>query len=405
MNFFRVSLIAIILSFASAMPARAAGVCVIDENLETLFDVSANFIWNMAEVSYWILDHLVVDHMFPAFAQMAEQWTTSDMKAIEDMRQYYDDEQQHQAMIMVTDLKSKFVSDLHPSEGLCERITQNVGVVTTRFEAQNAEKSLLNTFTSSAVSSNGSPAGNGALNYSLARYEHYLQNSCTEDDMMGALDGICTLADPEYVDADIDPDFHFSALTVESNDPEGATNAMHVNAFSENICGGKVLSMLSGDYFGNGKGVNALKDASRYWQFAAFCRSSAASYAAFKAPGNRAFSDEQRETLIASGYQDAAEIDEHYGDNPSLDAYTDMIISTYNSPKKMAVDQIEKEEVLLAYDAMGIATELMLLDKYKDIHAQETRNLSLYLALKLDKQRDVANATIISVSKDGGKGL
>ncbi len=392
------------MSFTSITPARA-GVCVIEENVSTLFDISANFAWNMAEVSYWLLDHLVLDHMHPSFAQMAEQWTSSDMKIIEDMRQYYDDEQQHQAMTMIQNMKAGFVAGMHPSEELCERITQNVGVVTTRFEAQNAERSLLGTFTSSAVSAHGSPAGDGALNYSLARYQHYLQNSCTEDDMMGALDGICTLSDPEYVDADIDPDFHFSALTVESNDPEGSTNASHLNAFSENICGGKVLSMLSGDYFGQGEGINALKDANKFWQFSAFCRASAVSYAAFKAPGSRPFSDEQVEILLGSGYEDLAEIEETYGENPSLDAYTDMIITTYNSPKKMAVDQIEKQNVLLAYDAMGMATELMLLDRYKDIYAQETRNLSLYLALKLDKQRDVANATILSVSNDGEKGL
>ena len=151
--------------------------------------------------------------------------------------------------------------------------------------------------------------------------------------------------------------------------------------------------------------VDVLLDVDKYWQYAAFCKSSIASYASWKAPGDIALSDEQRATLLEAGYEDDAQIDAQYGEFPSLNAQVDLILTTHTNPKQLGPDQMQREEVLLSYDAMGLATELMLLDRYKDIYAQETRNLSLYLGLQLEEQRRIANAGLVSVSNDGKKGL
>ena len=404
MHFFRVLSVLCLILFASIAPARAA--CVATSHAGTVADVLTNFATKFALTTLWLDPAnpvgLLNTAIRPAFATMAEQWTMTDMKTMELMSTYADGQQIELTKMDIQRIKAETFASLQPEEEVCSRISMGSRFLSTAFKADSVKRSLLQASLENQLSKLGSPGQGVQADYSMARYDHYVDNACTGNDLGGVLNGVCAVPSDAFIDSDIDPGVHFSKLTVDGNDPTGAVSTAHLQGFIENICGGQDLSLLPAKYYANSRSMDVIMDAYGNWQYAAFCRDSIVSYAAFKAPGDSPLMAEQRLALQEMGMTDP-EIDFRYGLNPSMHAQMDIMVSAHKSPKAMGPDQMTQERTLLSYDAMALATELMLVDQYKDLFAQETRHLSLYLGLKLKDQREKANINIITASDHGGK--
>ncbi len=381
----------------------ARAMCIPTNNGLTIGSITANFAYQMFLFETWMELDFLPNTIYPVLKTMAEQWTVGDMKSMEEYSTMITQHQTELAKLEIQRLKNETVANLQPSEEICNRITQGSRFLSSSFRSEATKRELLQSSLGNQLSMPGSPSQYSSASHSLSLYDYHINNTCTSDDMGGALQGICTAPLSPTSHADIDPVSHFSNLTVGGRSDE-------LQVYIDYVCGGLDVSLLPDDYYEDSSRKRQLLDVYGYWQYAAFCKDSIVSYASLTTPGAAPLMPEQREALTNTG-MDPTEIDYRYEGkiaagprfNPSLHAQMDMMMVPHKNPKSIAVDQMTHESALLSHEAMTLATEFMLMDQYKDIWAQETRNLSLYLGLRLKEQRAKANAALLAVSKNGKK--
>ena len=383
-------------------PSMARAQCVATEHASTVASVVSNIATNLASTSLWIEFWWVPEVIQPAFANMAKQWTISDMDTMKTISTLMDSKQEEVTKKTIEDLKTRYAVAVQPSEPVCSRISNSSNYLASSFKAKSVNRTLLQNSIAQQTGGLGSPSGSGASAYSRARFDHFINNSCSDSELGGVTDGVCSIADANKVNSDISPVYHFGKYTVEGNDPQGTEGPAHLNAFVENVCGGFTLDVLPSEYFDDFDRQELLLDMYGYWQYQGFCRDSIMSFAAFKAPSDQVMSPYQRATLEEVGMTND-EITLLYGDAPSRQAQMDIMMLTHRNPVSLGIEQMDSENNLYAGDVLNLATDFMLSHEHYNLMVQETRNLALFLSMQLKEQRAKANADLLSVNNNGKK--
>jgi len=404
MKLFRLSLFVIMLSLSSISIARAQ--CVPAAHAQTIVEVAADFMSELLSTTLWIQYWWTPQSIQPAFAQQAKQWSLMLQDETKQYAGFVDHYQQELAKLDMQALAADFEDQGQPEEEICSRVSYSSRYVASTFKARAAKRGLLQASVSQQTSMPGTPGSFDQLSYGLARYAHFIENTCTGAEAGGALDGVCNAPSGAVADGDISPNVHFGSFTVEGNDPvddpstpEGPQN---LHAYIENVCGGFSLSLLPPEYFDNFAREQLLLESHDYWQYEAFCRESIASVAAFKSPGNHPMTPEQSAFLSGLGFS-SEQIDSLYGPNPSLQAQLDIMMLLHRDPKALGPDQMVKETSLLTNDVLNLAAEYAVVDQYQDLIGQETQNWGLFLSLGLKEQRKKANAGLLVATGKGQK--
>ncbi len=400
MNFRKFFLFFAIIHVSSISLGQAQ--CVFIAHALTVSSINNNFNSEMNDVEDWMENVFLPDIIYPAFRAMAHQWLQGDMKAIEEYATFSTHQQMELTKTEIKRLEAENIAQLQPEDGMCARITHRVGLLAAHHKAEEARKSLSNSMFETMLSKPGSSGQANPVAHAIGRYTHYFNNACTGDDLGGVLSGAgCSLPNDRYANSDIDPMVHFENATADSSDPTGA-DVSHFHAFAENLSGGQNISPLPDRYYDDHSRKTQLLDLYGYQQYAAFSKDSIASYASLRAPGASPRTPEQTQGLQDNGFS-LTDINEVYGAKPSVWATMEQMIFAHKTPKSLGQDQMKPETGLLAQDALTLSTELMLWKQHRDAWAQETRNLSLVLGMRLRKQRKVANAGLLAVSDNGKK--
>lgn len=406
-------------SMLLASPARA--LCLPQEHITTVYEVIDHYFERIVGVSssgvntdatqMWVswndaiplVPSFVHDTIQPAFAKMAEQWTMSEMKGMEIYETLSTNRQHKLTEAESQRIKADIMARLQPNEAICSRATMGSAIVSTNFKAVQTARQILSASLSQHMAKPGTAGGLNPADSAITRFDYYQNNGCSEDEMGGAFSGFCAAVADSRIGFDINPATHFEQMTVTENDPSGTTGAGDLQGYMQNVCGGKSLSLLPSRYYEEHNQNSLVNEVYGYWQYGAFCHDSIASYASLKAPGSEAITPEQQVALTEVGY-DANAVTQKYGQNPSKQSQMSIMIeSQFENPKVLGPDQMMNENAIFAYDALSLAMETMLLDQYKDIFSQETRNLSLYLGLAVKEQRKKANAGLSTISNQGKK--